>query len=369
MIRTYMPMIDNGLFVAEYYLNIPYRDITIDVLYDNISLFSGKIVELIETEEFYRKITYSTHVNSSFTQRSTKKTKGELIKDQQENLLGNVRGDKNCLYCGQKQVNTDLNIDRKYMYGLVSQTFYNSANNLQTVDVCPVCAYLSMLSILNIQKIGMPTLYISDSDNFMRKITGYIQNLSIGELDIDSNLKATELVNKSLLIDETPGYITQFCFQNAGQIVNDVERTFYSEDIKLLKKLEKEELLDEFIGFGLHNNLAFDRLLIADVIYCSPKLLKILGEFELKEKEKKVVEYATKTLLEIENLEKILKELKLCNTKNKFNNFILEYSEKKALVEDVKDYDLLTGYNWYKYRDYINMNVLIYKDKEVTAND
>ena len=254
MIRTYMPMIDNGLFVAEYYLNIPYRDITIDVLYDNISLFSGKIVELIETEEFYRKITYSTHVNSSFTQRSTKKTKGELIKDQQENLLGNVRGDKNCLYCGQKQVNTDLNIDRKYMYGLVSQTFYNSANNLQTVDVCPVCAYLSMLSILNIQKIGMPTLYISDSDNFMRKITGYIQNLSIGELDIDSNLKATELVNKSLLIDETPGYITQFCFQNAGQIVNDVERTFYSEDIKLLKKLEKEELLDEFIGFGLHNN-------------------------------------------------------------------------------------------------------------------
>lgn len=369
MIRTYMPMIDNGLFVAEYYLKMPYNDITVDILYNNIVLFSEKIAELIETEEFYRKITYTTHVNSSFTQMSTKKTREQLIREQQEDLLDNMGNDKNCLYCGQKQVNTNLNIDRKFMYGLISQTFYNSANNLQTVDICPICAYLSMLSILNIQKIGMPTLYISDSDDLMRAITEHIQNLDIEDLDLDSNSKANELVNVSLINTDIPGYITQFCFQNSGQIVNDVERTFYNKDIKLLKRLKKENLLDEFLSFGFHNNLAFDRPLVNDIIYCSKELFKILEEFELKEKEKKVVEYATKVLLEIENSEKILKELKLCNTKNKFNNFVLEYSEKKALVENVKDYDLLTGYNWYKYRDYINMNVLIYKDKEVTIND
>lgn len=369
MIRTYIPMIDNGLFVASYYLDMPYKNITIDILYNNIDLFSEKIAALIETEEFYRKITYTTHVNSSFTQRITKKTREKLVKEQQKSLLDNVGSDKNCLYCGQKQVNIDLNIDRKYMYGLVSQTFYNSANNLQTVDVCPVCAYLSMLSILNIQKIGMPTLYISDSDDFMKKMTEYIQSLNIGDLDIDSNLKTNELVNISLMDIDIPGYITQFCFQNSGQIVNDIERTLYSKDIKLLKKLEKENLLDEFMEFGIHNNLVFDKPLTTDLMYCSYELFKILEGYELKEKEKKIVEYATKTLIQIESSERLLKELKLCNTKSKFNNFILEYSEKKALVEDVKDYDLLTGYNWYKYRDYINMNILIYKDKEVMTND
>lgn len=369
MNRTYMPMIDNGLFVAEYYLEMPYYDITIDVLYENVDLFSQKMSDCIETSEFYRKIVYSTHMNSSLTQSARNKSKFLLIRDQLKDLLDNVGKDKACLYCGEEQVNINYKIDRKFMYGLISQTFYNSANNLQTVDVCTVCAYLSMLSILNIQKIGMPTLYISDSDNFMRAITKQIQNLTIDELDIDSNQKTTELVNKSFIIDEIPGYITQFCFQNAGQIVNDVERTFSSKDIKLLRKLKDNNLLDEFMEHGLHNNLALDRELITDITYCSPDLIKLLEEYDLKEKERKIVDYATKTLLEMEDAEKLLKELKLCNTKQKFNNFLLQYSEKKALVEDIKDYDILTGYNWYKYRDYINMNILIYKEREVKSND
>ncbi|MCK9470688.1 MAG: hypothetical protein M0Q88_02915 [Bacilli bacterium] len=371
MNRSYNPMIDNGLFVAEYYLNVPYNDITIDLLLANLRLFSDKIGNLIDTKEFYRKITYLTHVNSSFTQIPNKKTKETMISDQFKELIDNMGNDKNCIYCGEKQVNIDLNIDRKFIYGLVSQTFFNSSNNLQTVDICPVCALLSMLSILNIQKIGMPTLYISDSDQFMRNITKDIQEILLGEkdieskLDIESNLKARKLVELALNSPSDVGYITQFCFQNAGQIVKDIERNLFRKDIDLLLKLKDENLLDEFISFGFHNRLVFNVPLITEIVYCSPELFKILGGYELNDKEKRIVDYVTESLLEIESVEKILRDLKLCNNRNKFNEFILTYSEKRALVKDVKDYDILTGFNWYKFRDYINMNILIYKTKEV----
>lgn len=369
MNRTYMPMIDNGLFVAEYYLGKPYTEITIDDLFNNTELFASKIADLIETTEFYRKIVYSTHMNSSFTQTSKKKSKDTMIAEQFKFLLESVGHDKNCIYCGKEQVNLELNIDRKFMYGLISQTFYNSANNLQTVDICPICAYLSMISILNIQKIGMPTLYISDSDDLMRSITKNAQELITDKhnlddkINIDSKLKASRLVE--LCLDNsniTIGYVTQFCFQNAGQMVNDIERTLYRKDIGFLNKLKTEELLDEFMSLGFHNRLALNLPIRISDISISPRLFKILEDFELKEEEKNIVEYATKALLEIEDVERILKELKLCSSKARFNNFILNYSEKRALVQDVKHYDVLTGYAWIKFRDYINVNVLIHKN-------
>lgn len=367
MERTYNPMIDNGLFIAEYYLEIPYEDITIDLLFNNIEMFSQKLAETIELDDFYRRIAYSTHINSCLTQVPRNRSRQSIIYKQLEEVLDNIGNDKNCFCCGEKQVNIDFKTDRRYLYGLVSQTFYNSANNLQTVDLCPVCVFLSLLSLLNIQKIGMPTLYISDSDKFMRYITKEIQNLLKSEkdiasfLDVKSELKSTVLVNLALLDFEDMGYLSQFCFQNSGQIVNDVERFLNKKDLELLITLNEKDLLEEFISFGFHNRLVFNEPLIRKVIYCSPELFELLEGFELNEKEKKIIEYATKTLLEIETVETILKELKLCNSKIRFNNFILEYSEQKALVNDIEDYDVLIGSSWYKYRDYINMNILINK--------
>lgn len=369
MDRAYNPMIDNGLFVAEYYLDVPYSDITIDLLVNNIELFSSKIAEVIDSNEFYRKIAYSTHINSSLTQVPRKNSREFIIYKQFKEVLDNIGDDKNCFCCGKKQVNIDFKIDRKFLYGLVSQTFYNSSNNLQTVDLCPLCAFLSMLSLLNIQKIGMPTLYISDSDEAMRYVTKTIQGiLKKGEdietlLDKDSNLKTKELIDLSLSDFNNIGYLTQFCFQNSGQIINDIERTLYKKDIELLLLLDKKGLLDEFMGFGFHNRLVFDKPLITKVIYCSPGLYEVLEGFEMNEEERKIVEYATKVLIEIETIEKILKDLKLCNSKVKFNNLILEYSDIKVLVKNIKDYDVLIGSNWYKFRDYISMNLLINKSE------
>ena len=307
---------------------------------------------------------------SIFTQIPKGKSKETIIIEQFQELLENIGNDKECIYCSNKRVNINLNIDRKFMYGLVSQTFYNSSNNLQTVDVCPVCAYLSMISILNIQKIGMPTLYISDSDDFMRSITKSNQTILDEQNDLDelfnipSNFKSTKLIEIALLDISNIGYITQFCFQNSGQLIGEVERTIYKKDIELLKRLDNKGLLEEFMSFGLHDRLALGRSLVTDMVYCSSRLLKELEVFELKEEEKKIIEYAADTLIEIEDSNKLLKEIKLCNTQSKFNNFILNYSEKKALVKDVKHYDILTGYNWAKYRDYINMHILIQKNKE-----
>lgn len=368
MNRTYMPMIDNGLFVAEYYLGKPYKEITIDYLYDNIYVFSQLIADKIENNEFYRNITYLTHMNSSFTQNSKKKSKETLIREQFENLLDNVGSDKYCIYCGKKQVNVNLEIDRKFMYGLVAQTFFNSANNLQTVDLCPVCAFLSLLSILNIQKIGVPTLYTSDDDNFMRAITKKIQLSSVENLDIDGNLKANELINATFLVDEIPNYVEQFCFMNSGQVVNDIERILHYKDIKLIRKLKNLGLLDKFIDYGLHNRLTLGHELITSEFYCSLELLNVLEEYDLKNKEREIIENVTKNLLEIESYEKLLKDLKLCNTKERFNNFILNYSSKRSLVEDIADYDILIGSNWTKFKNYINMNLMIYKNREDDNN-
>lgn len=373
MNRTYMPMIDNGLFIVEYYLDVPYRDIAVSDLYDNLDTFAEKISELLETKEFFRKIAYSTHMNSSFTQTSKNKSKYSIIKEQFDNILDNVGQDKNCIYCGEKRVNLDFAIDRKFMYGLISQTFFNSSNNLQTIDMCPICAFLSMLSILNTQKIGMPTLYISDSDDFMRSYTESMQKL-IGEaskieekIDISGNLKYDKLLEISIdtLDIKDIGYITQFCFMNAGQIVSESERTYTRKEIKLLSRLKEKQLLDEFMNLGFHRRLN-NNLQIEDVFAASKELIKELegyNLYNLNEKEKDIVDYVTKTLLKIESSDKLLKEIKLCNNKMKFNSLILQYSEKETLVRDVKDYDMLTGYNWKKYRDYINMNILIQQEE------
>lgn len=372
--RTYNPFVDNGLFAAEYYLEKDYKDITIMDIENNISYLSSKLAELIEEKEFYKKIVYSTHMNSSYTQPLRQKSREEMIAKQFEEIIDNVGKDKHCIYCGEKQVNKDFIIDRKFVPGIVSNTFFNSANNLQTVDICPVCIFFSMLSLLNIQKIGLPALYVSDSDLLMRKVTEHIQKnaaLDVNELIVEGKeryRKFAEIALYEVPIDEV-GYVTKVSFQNAGQVINHSEETLTKEKISLIRRLGKESLLEEFLDFGLMRRLINDNLLISkllsdNVLYLSAKLYQILEESELKEKEKQVVAYATKKLMRLESIENLIKEFKLINSRTKFIDYVMKFSEKEPIVESIEDFDKLTGYDWLRFKNYIQMNLLLEKNKE-----
>lgn len=84
----------------------------------------------------------------------------------------------------------------------------------------------------------------------------------------------------------------------------------------------------------------------------------------MKEKERNIVESVTNNLIKLETIDKLLKELKLCSSKEKFVEFILKFSEKVPLVSNVEDFDILTGYKWHRFKSYIQMNLLILKERE-----
>lgn len=373
MKRTYNPFVDNGLFVAEYLLKKDYKDITIADIENNIDFLSFKLAELIEENEFYGNIVYSTHMNSSFTQLKRNKSRKDMIEKQLDEIINNIGNDKYCIYCGEKQVNKNYIIDRKFMPGIVANTFFNSANNLQTVDICPVCVFFSMLSIMNIQKIGLPTFYISDSDMLMRRITQNIQEaiatntkvLNVEGKERYKRLAETALIDVAL---EDIGYLTRVSFQNGGQVVDHLEETLTREKINIIRKLSEEEVLGEFLDFGLMRRLINSEILVSNLLsdnqtYLSEKLFKILEEYELKEREKQIVEYATNKLIKLESLETLIKDFKLINTKEKFTDWVMKYSEKEPLVENIEDFDKLTGYDWRRFKNYIQMNLILEKNK------
>ena len=338
MQRTYNAIIDNGLFIAEYYLKKDYTQISEKDLKNNIHIFSSIIGKILESNDFFKKLPYITHMNSCLTQPLKNCSREDKIEEQLIELCENIGNDKYCIYCGEKRVNKNYIIDRKLVNGIVSMTFFNSANNLQSIDICPICAYLSLLAILNINKIGMPTVYISDNDELMRKITR-IQQEKIDKEDEGFELKGTERDNHfvNLIIDTIDidiNYLTQFRYQNAGQVITQEERTLENDDILLIKELHNNELLDEFMAYGLFKRLfnktpLINSILTNETLCCSEKLYKILEEFELKEKERNIVESVTNNLIKLETIDKLLKELKLCSSKDVFGKYKFLHSGKK----------------------------------------
>lgn len=365
MNRTYNPQIDNGLFIAEYYLNKNYKDITIEDFIENNNLLCQTLENAIKNKNI-KTCEHTTHLNSSLTQPKQKISKQMLW------LLNNIGNDKYCLYCGEKIVNTKIDIDRRYIEGIVSQTFFNHANSLLTVDICPKCLYLSMLSVLNTQKIGACTLYISDNDDFMRNLTKDFQLKIIKQslCELKPTQKDESFINTCIDILHKQdiydvNYVIQYCFVN-GQNIYQSEKTINIKQINLIRDIKGEGLLEEFISLNLFNNLynntSFIKSLINIYNYnkkCSKKLSEILEEYEMSDTERSLVLKITTKLKELSE-DKLKKELKLCDNKNKFESLLMKYQEDIGLFDNLTDIEEILNYKkWEMYKNYILWSILI----------
>lgn len=361
--RTYNFQVDNGLFVAEYYLDKPYEDIAIQDLKDNVEVFAKKLKMYKESNT----IVNMTHYNSYLTQ------KGKDIEDQMNELVDNVGHDKNCMICGKKLVNIDLDIAyTSLVYGVASPgKFANRSNNMKTIDVCPVCMYLSLLSFINTQKMGLAVLYNSDSDDFMRDITEDIQNaintnimLDIEGKDIDKKfIETMDNIKIDKQIYDDLNYIELVKYSNNPQSPYVINLEISDKDLKLINKIKYAGLIQEFYDRYLFNAISKGINPIKYLIKksCSLELYNILKEDYMTKKEIKLVENMTDKLIDI-NGNGALKDLKMTKGKNDFKRFLIKYSDKIDLCNNMGDYNEVIE-NFYDYKDYLILNLNLKGDK------
>ncbi len=394
MNRTYNFQIDNGLFIAEYYIKKDYKDITIEDLKNNIDLLAEKLavinkVTVLNNQNKPTHLSYVTHHNSALNQIHPTKNNSENIAKQMIMLLDNIGDDKTCMTCGKKQVNVNLvkRTDLKekkmdyipantFMFGLPSKNkFMNMGNNLQTIDVCPVCLFLSLVSLLNTQKIRYPFLFLSDSDEFMRDITAEIQSkvqikeiLDIKKDNVDNYFVdiATELMQSEEIYDDL-NYINLIYFQNARENHYD-EQTIDKKQIIFLLRLKNKGLITEFYNLKLFSPFLENKFLIPYLVdekdfklKCSDKLFLEIREEIMTKEDINMIEYTTDELLKRNEAKELLKELKLCSNKNDFEKFILDKSTEKPIYQTLTDFVKLTS-NYYKYYNVLIANLLLKGD-------
>lgn len=406
MERTYNVFVDNGLYVISYYLKKSIRDLTIEDIKNSSKQFTNKICELLQSDRF-RCLAYSTHLNSAYTRNYTikptnkedkderekiskeiNKRKKEAILNQFEGLLNNIGNDKTCLICGKKQVNLSIDIDKKYIPGIVAGSFYNSSNNLNSVDICPICLYLSMISILNIQTvskykltkknnekkrgIGVPTLYISDSNLIMEEYTEEIQRKVQSEkiLDIeeckddkyflDSIIQIYVDKNNLKKIDNCK-YITLVRFCNNPHKGEYIEESHLEEKgLKFLLDLFNTGKKKDILSFELIDSLKENKLMIFKLLNkknhclkCEKETYKKVRNFEMNEKELKITKNITKVLFENNDLKSIDKNFENIRNEREFTEFIIEnLKEIPNIILSLEDLNHVKR-NWVKFKNYI----------------
>lgn len=390
MNRSYNFQVDNGLFVAEYYLQKDYRDISVDNLRDSIELFAKQMkacndLTVLNAQKKETKISVMSHNNSALTQGAFKDNREAKIAEQLEICLESIANHKTCMVCGERSVNVEAKINGAMMYGIPSlSNFINKGNNLKHVDVCGKCLFLSYLSFLNTQKISYPFLYNSDSDEFMRDITEQIQDNLASKviLDLRKADSSKYFIETILDIDQKrdaygADYIDLIYFANGQSNYYEIE-SLDKRKLLFLAKLKHEQLINEFGSLGLFGLYASEKLRIGHLVISDKKdiyllrsgkqLYKRLEEELMTEKEIKMIEHVAERLLEQASLETLLKELKLCSKPYEFESFIDRYSEEETLYRSNTEYLELT--NVYKYKNFLIANLrLINQDKEKSEDE
>lgn len=369
--RTYNFQIDNGLFVVEHLLKKDYKEIELDNLKDSVDMISEKMLGYTKLGT----LASQSHHNSALNQPAFKENRLEKIKEQLNELLDNIGKDKTCMQCGQKRVNLDMEVKSSYMALIPSMsTFANTSNNLQCIDICPVCLFLAYVSFLNTQKISFAFVYMSDSDEFMRDKTKEIQ-LSVSkdiflEMKRDKSdnhfLEVMSNIAEDLDIYDDMNYIDLIYYANAQN--NHYEtQTLERSKLLFLMKLKNQGLIYEFASLKLFRSYFDDALTLNYIVKSDKKdifkltatkeLYKKLEEEIMTNKEIEMIDYATSVLLEHNSAESLFKELKMCNTISDFEKFILKHSFKEKLFRSLLEFDELK--NIYKYKNMLIANLII----------
>lgn len=398
MKRTFDPFIDNGLFVAAYYLNKDIKDLTeIDIL-NNLNLFAEKIETFIKDSRF-DKVAWSAFTNSSLTgqlkkDKISEKKSSEKYKPGNDSILAQLNlladlleeGEEHCIKCGHSRAVKTLNITRSLMPGIVSNTFYNYANNLTMVNICPICIILTLLSVMNMRKKFNTILYLAEDDKFMKDFTKIQQEeLAREETEEDreyikknkSNSSYTVKVFSQMLnSNKYSGFINEILFDNLGQSEYFHEQLISKKNIELLYLLKEKDFLEEFWESNLlrilyKNNFQNEYLdvlidLNKEQIRCSKELFEIIDE-RMNSLNKDVTIMIKNFTEKINKLDiDCIKKFKSTYSLGSFEDLIIKFQEnykkkfQKNLFDDLSDFETIVNpKTWKSIRRRIVSNLII----------
>lgn len=337
MDRTYDVFVDNGLFVLAYYLNKEIEDITDEDIFNNIDMMCDKIMEFVNCEK-YSNLKSMMFANSTLTQTKSKSTVNDYL-----NNFYKTKGNEICSCCGNKRAdvkNKDLN--RSYLPNRVANTFYNFSNNLSSVNICGICAILTMFSILNARVYGLAYLYNSDNNDFLYDYTYERQEENKRDILLDSkkdkesisNVDILEnLLNGNKLYD---GYIQIYKFNNSGQTQDLEIEDINSNNVRLLSNIIKSGLLNEFKEYGLMyylikgnlQNVYLSKITDDENLKCSIELFRMLNREvnNLGEEIKNTILSISNKLINEDRI-KIIKKIKLIKSFRDFEQLLIEIAD------------------------------------------
>ncbi|WP_279146681.1 MULTISPECIES: hypothetical protein [Clostridium] len=372
MERTYNAFVDNGLYAAGYYLHKEIQDITIDDLKNNIKMFSDIIGDYIRVPK-HASVAWSGFTNSSFTtqlkeDKKDSKINNKKIYEQFKELLDNI-GTEPCSICGHENGNLDITATRSLLPGISSNTFFNYSNNLQATTICPVCLFLSLLSILNMRKNQNTLLYNSDNDLLMKNYTEMLQNELKDDIKNNSEKEKKKISNyqhfentlKYLTNQDTKykGYIVQVAFDNLGQKEEYHENYISAKELNLLYILKNNNLLNEFFDLGFttilinnhgRNEYIYKLITKENTLKCSKDLFIIIDR-EMNSVDQETTELIANICQKLStiNQKNEIDALKKIRLHSQYEDLILKWQEayKKAtsenLFDSLEDYEKLVN--------------------------
>lgn len=361
MKRTYNPFIDNGLFVVAYHLKKDIEDISDKDIIDNIEILVEKVEQFIECKK------YKSMISSAFTRNCIYMNGDDTLVNKFKSLVDNTGNDLKCTCCGEKNIKNNpteyiSKIGRSLLPLTNSNKFFNYSNNLQVVNICPICYVLSLISILNMRKRGkFLVVYTSDSEEFMYEYTNKIQ--SENKVDILNDAEENKKEKISVYDDiewllnqqndkyDNCGYIEQLYFVNQGQDEAHNSNIVTKKSLNMIKALQRKVLTGEFKHMGLIYPMLKNTLQYVYMDYlidykenklkCSNELFEII-EGEMRSMNSDILELIKKTCTRLKgiNQKDEVKQLREIMNRGDFENIIIKWQEN---YKDQTDLDLFDG--------------------------
>lgn len=369
MQRTYDVFVDNGLFILAYYLDKGIEEITEEDVFNNIDMMCEKIYEYTNCEK-YANLKSMMFYNSALTQTNSNIKLDSYLKDFEKSI-----GNEMCSCCGNSRADILNNsLHRSYLPNYVANTFYNFSNNLKGINVCGLCAILTMFSILNSRVNRLAYLYNSDNDEFMYDYT--YERQQENNIDIITKAKKTKKSDDNFTTIEFilsknkvyGGYIQIYRFNNSGQ-TQDLEMVdIRSDNVKLLSNISRSGMLNEFKQHGLTHDLITDKISYTylnkitknDELICSKELFEILNR-EVNKLNENIINAIKNVCSKLENTTKVRKKLKLISTFKEYERYLVELADEYADSHNdnlytVEEYILLD--NRIKYNQIKNLMIV-----------
>ena len=403
MERTYNVFVDNGLFVVSHYYNKKITEVTLEDIMNSTEHFAKEFAKyyMCSKDSILRKIAFGLFQNSQYTQDISVKSeedKYNKVKVQYDLLLNNI-GNEYCPVCGNNTMSYNMDeelikaIGKTMCPTLSSNTFFNYANNLKYLNICPVCLYLAMLSYFNVIYVnGQSYLVEAEEDLYMYRHTknrhvdyerDYITKRNYKKSENGMN-EVSELILKMILDSQIfRGYINIVKVFNSTQGESYEDHILSNKDIKFIELLKDEGLLLEFKSIKTENKKIIKRNLLNQLImgelqrnylyYITNKGLRNVSEelFNLIEEEYcrmdkrklELIKEISPILLEKEN--KIIDKLNSISKPEDFERLLLKYD---IPFKSIDDFDSLCYFKEYKQvinRIKLQINILLNESEEM----